>query len=264
MNSPAIDISAADIDRKTSAVATLPASVDATPMQILAMAVQRGMDTDKLDKLMQLQERWEANQARKAFEAAISAAKADIKPIMKRAEVDFVSQKGRTHYKYADFAAIAAEVDPVLAQHGLSYRHRSKQDGKRLAITCILAHRDGHFEETTLAADNDESGNKNCIQGIGSTATYLQRYTLNLALGLSAAKDDDGRAAQDAETITDEQAAKLKALILDGRADDDGKIIGNALRYMKIAALTDIPAKNFASKVKDIEAINKNRARVSK
>ncbi len=256
MNSEVIDVSAADVERKERPAAALPVSADTTPMQILAMAVQRGLDTDKLDKLMALQERWEANQARKAFEAAISAAKAKIKPIMKRAEVDFTSQKGRTHYKYADFAQIASEVDPVLAEYGLSYRHRSKQDGKRLAITCILAHRDGHFEETTLAAENDESGNKNSIQGIGSTATYLQRYTLNLALGLSTTKDDDGRAAEALPTITDEQVKNLEKLITDGGGD-----IGKALRFMKINSLEEIPAKNYEATVKDIKAVNAARAK---
>src|SRR6185295_16714658 len=116
----------------------------------------------------------------------------------------------RTNYKYEGFSDIAEHVDPILAKYGLSYRHRPKQDAKVLTITCILAHRDGHSEETSLFASNDESGNKNSIQSVGSTATYLQRYTLKLALGLAAAKDDDGRkAGSDEPTITEEQVANL-------------------------------------------------------
>lgn len=166
-----------------------------TPAQMLAIAVQQGADLQKLEKLMELQERWEANQARKSFDAAISAAKAEIKPVVKKREVDFPARNGgsRTNYKYEDLAAIADAVDPILSKYGLSYRHRAKQDGKLLTVTCILSHRDGHFEETTLFANNDESGNKNAIQSIGSAATYLQRYTLKLALGLAATKDDDAR-----------------------------------------------------------------------
>lgn len=197
MNASVIDTSPARIERAerpSSAVIPMP---DATPMQVLAMAVQKGLSPETLNQMMGLQERWEANQARKAFDAAMAEARAEIKPIVKRREVDFTSNRGRTNYKYEDLAQIAEEIDPILARHGLSYRHRSKQDGKQLAVTCIVAHRDGHSEETTLAADNDESGNKNSIQAIGSAATYLQRYTLKLALGLSAAKDDDGRGGVD-------------------------------------------------------------------
>ena len=236
----------------------------ATPMEILSQALQKGVDTETLDKLMALQERWEANQARKAFEAAIAEAKAEIKPILKSREVDFTTPKGRTHYRYEDLAQIATQVDPILAKYGLSYRHRSKQEGKRLSVTCILAHRDGHFEETTLAADNDESGNKNSIQAIGSVATYLQRYTLKLALGLSASKDDDAMGSQEVETITEEQATELKNLILNGRTDEDGKILGNALRYMKVEDLTEIPAKSFDAIKKQIESVNSARARAAK
>ena len=171
----------------------LPAT-SVTPMQLVERAMAAG-NLELVEKFMALQERWEANQARKAFDAAIASAKAEIKPILKKQEVDFTSSRGRTNYDHEGLADIAEHVDPILAKNGLSYRHRPKQDGKILTITCIIAHRDGHSEETTLFGPYDESGNKNSIQSIGSTATYLQRYTLKLALGLAAAKDDDGRGA---------------------------------------------------------------------
>lgn len=180
----------------------LPA-LNVTPMQLVERAMAAG-NLELVEKFMALQERWEANQARKAFVAAISAAKAEIKPILKKQEVDFTSTRGRTNYEHEGLADIAEHVDPILAKNGLSYRYRPKQDAKILTITCIVEHRDGHAEETTLFGANDESGNKNAIQSVGSTATYLQRYTLKLALGLAAAKDDDGRASSAAPESTPE------------------------------------------------------------
>lgn len=215
-----IDTSMLRRERPVHALA-LPA--DVTPPQLLAVAVQRGADLEYVSKLMDLAERWEKNQARKAFEIAISAAKAEIKPILKNREVDFTTQKGRTNYKYEDFAQIALEVDPILAKYGLSYRHRPLQNGKTLTVTCIVSHRDGHQEESSLSADNDESGNKNSIQGVGSTATYLQRYTLKLALGLAASKDDDGRGiapkneAPEPPQGYDAWSADLGAVVDEGR-----------------------------------------------
>lgn len=220
----------------------LPAT-QITPMHMLQIAVQQGADLQKLEKLMELQERWEANQARKAFDAAISAAKAEIKPIVKNREVDFPARNGgsRTNYKYEDLAAIADAVDPILSKHGLSYRHRSKQEGKILTVTCILSHRDGHFEETTLFAGNDESGNKNGIQGIGSTATYLQRYTLKLALGLSTAKDDDGKAGGETEeTLSEQEIGDLNALISEVGADKQ-----RFLKHLGVESLEVIYRKKF-------------------
>lgn len=228
----------------------VPEQVAVTPMQLLQVAMSQGADLERLEKLMQLQERWEANQARKAFDAAMSAAKAEIKPIVKNREVDFTSQKGRTNYDYEDFAAIANAVDPILAKHGLSYRHRSKQDGKSLTITCRLTHRDGHFEEVDLSAFYDESGNKNGIQGIGSTATYLQRYTLKIALGLAATrKDDDGRRAGDQEQcITEQQLADLEAMISEVGANKAA-----FLKMCKVDSLEEMPARKYEEAVRRLE-----------
>lgn len=224
-----------------------------TPMQMLQIAVERGADMAQLEKLMDLQERWEKNQARKSFDAAISAAKAKIKPIAKKREVDFTSQKGRTNYVYEDLALIASEIDPILSEFGLSYRYRSKQEGARLSVTCVISHRDGYSEETTLTASNDESGNKNSIQAIGSAATYLQRYTLKLALGLSASKDDDGQGTF-VERITEKQAADLKALAEEVRAN-----IPLFLKYMKIKALDELPAKRYVEAVRELEKKRKQQ-----
>lgn len=165
---------------------------EVTPMQMLQYAMSQNADLDRLQKFMDLHLQWEKNQARKAFDRAISLAKAEIKPILKNRAVDFKTDKGRTNYQYEDLAQVAVQVDPILAKYGLSYRHRPRQEGNILHITCILSHCDGHSEESTLSAGNDTTGNKNAIQSVGSAATYLQRYTLKLALGLAAARDDDG------------------------------------------------------------------------
>lgn len=235
----------------------LVAPEQVTPAAMISLALQSGVDLQRLDKLMELQERWEANQARKAFEAAMAAAKAEIRPVVKNRTVDFTSQKGRTNYDYEDFAAVADAVDSILARHGLNYRHRPRQDGKSLTIICKMAHRDGHFEETELTAFNDESGNKNGIQSLGSTATYLQRYTVKLALGLAATKDDDGRKASSGGTddpaISEEQVANLAALMTEVGANRT-----NFLKVCKVDALEDLPASKYQEAVRRLEEKRKS------
>lgn len=221
--SSVIEVTGSPIERRDRPVQSLQAPVDMTPPALLSLAVQRGADLQYVEKLMDLAERWEARQAAKAFEAAMSGAKAEIKPILKNQEVDFTSARGRTNYMYEDLAQIATQIDPIMAKYGLNYRHRSKQNGKSLTIICKVSHRDGHFEETELTADNDESGNKNSIQGVGSTATFLQRYTLKIALGLSASKDTDGRRTEQQNQTPeppagyDKWAADLAAVVDEGR-----------------------------------------------
>lgn len=226
-----------------------PTSVALTPMDMIDRALSSGAGVEVIERLMGLQERWEANQARKAFDLAIAAAKAEIPPIIKNREVDFTSQKGRTHYRHEDLAGIAKVVDPILSRHGLSYRYRSAQDGKTVLVTCIISHRDGYSEETTLSAPLDESGNKNPHQGVGSAATYLQRYTLKLALGLAATEDDDGRATKPVETVNEEQFHKLRELL-----EQTGTPESALLGYYRVGTLDLFPAEKFNGAVKFLEA----------
>lgn len=200
------------------------------------------VDIEKFERLMTMKERVMAKEAMRAFNAAVSTAKSEIGPIVKNKTVDFTSQKGRTHYKHEDFAEVARTVDPVLGKVGLSYRFRSSQEGQRVSVTCILFHADGHSEETMLSTSEDHTGNKNAIQAIGSTTTYLQRYTLKLALGLASSEDDDGKASKaQAETISEDEEMALREY-----AESVGTNIPAFCQYFKVAKLADLPKSELA------------------
>lgn len=216
-----------------------------TPMDMLDRAVSSGASVETLTQLMVLNERWEANQARKAFDEAMAAAKADMPSIVKSRKVDFTTAKGRTNYQYEDLASIMKQIGPVLSANGLSVRYRtSAEPNQPISVTCIISHRLGHSEENTLMASRDDSGNKNSIQAIGSTVTYLQRYTLKAALGLAASADDDGgrseEKADDAKAITEAQASVVRELIEKGQVD-----IAKFCDLWKVEAITDIPMAKF-------------------
>lgn len=216
-----------------------------TPMDMVGRAVASGASIEVVEKLMALHERWEANQGRKAFDEAMAAAKAEIPVILKSREVDFTSTKGRTHYRYEDLAEIAKTINPILSKHGLSYRFRTTSPANEpVSVTCIVSHRLGYSEENTLSAGRDESGNKNSIQAIGSTLTYLQRMTLKAALGLAASADDDGASAANAMTISDEQLKKLQTL-----ASEVGGDVAKLCGHFKIESLPDLPIARFAEAV---------------
>lgn len=219
----------AQIEPKT-AEAQLPAVL--TPMQLIERALSNNADMALIDKFMEMQERWDTRNARKAFDEAIAAAKAEIKPIHRNAT-------GHNSKKYADFAAIAEAIDPILSKHGLHYRFRTMQN-ERISVTCILSHKAGHSEETTLSGPADQTGNKNAIQAIGSTQTYLQRYTLVSMLGLAASNDDDGKAAGAGECVNLEQVEELVAL-----ADEVGADKEAFCRYFKVDGFADIKIRDF-------------------
>lgn len=224
---------------------TLPAVL--TPMAMIDRAIKSGAAVETLERLMALQERWEASEAKRDFDEAISTAKSEIKPIIKNRQVGYDSKRTneRTDYQYEDLAAVADAVDPILTKHGLSYRYQSKQDGMMLSVTCIISHRRGHREETTLQAGNDSSGSKNAVQAIGSTATYLQRYTLKLALGLAAARDTDGSVPGDEPKLIDaEQFTHLQGLIEETKSDE-----AKLLAYLKADDLHTLTQKQYQTAV---------------
>lgn len=233
-----IDVQRTDIAITSAEVPELRSAAAVTPMEMIDNALSSGASVETLTQLMNLQERWEANQARKAFDSAIAQAKAEIPPIIRNAT-------GHNNKRYADFSAIASVVDPILSKYGLSYRFKTSQTDK-INVTCILSHKEGHAEETTLSGGADTSGSKNAIQAIGSTLTYLQRYSLTAALGLAASNDDDGKASGqvNVEFITEDQVIELRDLIDSVGADEK-----RFLAIGKVNRLEDILAADYDAAV---------------
>lgn len=238
------DSKIAETELRPGALVAKPAI---TPMQMLQIAVEQGADLDKLTKLMDLQERWEASQARKAFVAALTAFKADPPKIIKDKHVSYQTQKGITEYDHATLDQVCEIVGKALAEHGLSHTWEVKQnDNAAVEVTCVLTHAQGHSERVTLRGMPDDSGGKNPIQGIGSTVTYLQRYSLLAATGLAAAEDTDGR--DEVEKISAEQKAQLIDLMKDVEADT-----GKFLKYLGVETLDELPTTLFDSAVAALE-----------
>lgn len=197
-------------------------------------------------ELMTMRREEQARLAEREFNAAMAAAKAEFEPVVKKHLVQYGEGTKRTSYKHEDLADIAEIVDPALANHGLYCRFRGSSNvNEPISVTCIVAHRSGHSEETTLMAGADNSGGKNSIQAVGSTVTYLQRYTQRLALGIATRRaDDDGKAAGMVgnERITEQQAAELKALIVSKNAN-----IGVFYKLFDIEEIESMPAAKFST-----------------
>lgn len=243
---------------ETSAIERTGVAVSATPMQMLQVAIERGDDMDKLRQLMDLQDRWEAAQARKAYVAAVADFKSEPSTILKSKKV---SIPGGAKFAHATLADVCDGVVANLSKYGLSHSFDLKQlDNGWIEVTCVIEHKAGHSERTSLRAPPDDSGKKNSIQQIASTVTYLERYTLVAALGLSAKDvDDDGQGSGDGKplelTISEQQVMDLLALITEHKGD-----LNKFLRYLKLDALDRITAKNYAWVVGEVKRLAVVRA----
>ena len=176
---------------------SLPAMAE-PHMRLIEMAVSSGADISKLEKLMDLQERYEANKALKAFNIAMSIFQSILPVIEKLGVVDYTPiNKGRTYYRYAKLEDIAAAIRGPLKETGLSYRFDQKQVNGTITVSCIITHKDGHYERNELSCGVDTSGGKDAIKGTASTISYLRRYTLTGGLGIVVGGDDDDDGSAD-------------------------------------------------------------------
>ncbi|QCQ65305.1 putative essential recombination function protein [Vibrio phage 66E30.1] len=166
-------------------------------MRLIEIAVNNGADITQLEKLMDLQERYEANQAKKEFNAAMSKFQAMLPVIEKLGIVDYTTSKGRTFYQYAKIEDIAKAIQPALKETGLSYRFTQSQDNGIITVRCIVTHQSGHSEYSELVSSPDISGGKDQLKSIASAISYLRRYTLTGILGIVVGgEDDDGDSVQ--------------------------------------------------------------------
>lgn len=191
------------------------AIVRPTAISVLELAVRQGANVDTLTKLLELQERFEANEARKAFDVAFAAFQAEAPELKKTRDVSF--DKGKTTaYKYAPLDEITEKVRPILAKHGLSYKWQQAQGAGTIAVTCVLKHTQGHYDTNTLEGPPDSSGSKNATQAVCSGTSYLRRYTLLGVLGMATSDEDiDG--------VTMQEAADFLTVISESRTIDELK-----------------------------------------
>ena len=203
---------------------------------LIQVAVQQGADLAKLERLMDLKERFEANEARKAYHQAMSE--------FKKVPITIAKDKVNAQYKskYAGIGNIVGTINAAMAPFGLNARWSFAQEEK-ITVTCVLSHTFGHSESVSLSGVPDTSGSKNLMQQIKSTITYLESATFQAVTGIVASDDDDdgnGCAPRQA-TITEAQALDLETMIKDTQTDKAA-----FLRFFKIAALADMPTAKYA------------------
>jgi hypothetical protein len=232
---------------RESAMAIAPS---ANPFLRMAEAALTTGKVEQLDKLLDLQERWESGEARKEYVAAMAAFKAEPMEILKRKLVEFKTRDGDvTSYRHAELADVTDAVVPAMGKHGLSHRWDVKQDGGNITVSCIVTHARGHSESISMTAQPDTSGKKNAIQQVASAVTYLQRYTLLAMTGMATkGMDDDAQAFGQPETefITEEQEIVLRDL-MDAYVNNKPKFLSwvSQAAGFDVTKLCEIPATAF-------------------
>jgi hypothetical protein len=229
---------------KKQEVQVLPEHQPVTPLDMLNLAISKGASMEQLEKLMDLKERWDSNEAKKAYVVAMSNFKANPPVIVK----DMLNKQYSS--KYSSLGNFVNTVNPELSRHGLSAKWELDQS-QGIKVTCVMTHVQGHAESVSMVAPADTSGQKNPIQQIKSTVTYLELATFQAITGLvssDATLDDDGNGAG-TQYISESQVADLNALIDEVEANRAG-----FLEFWGIELMSGLPATSYKQAVRMLEA----------
>jgi len=150
---------------------------------VLAMAVDRDLDIEKLRALIAMRAEEEARQARLEYARKFAEMQSEFTAVQR-------SKQGYD-YKYAPIEVLQKAYGPVIAKHGFSYRWREESldgGGKRVVMT-ISGH--GHSEETSFDIPRLEGTKQmNPVQTAGAMSTYGRRYTFIAGFGVIIDDED--------------------------------------------------------------------------
>lgn len=174
-------------------------------LNMLEMAMTNSeVDLEKMEKIMGMVERHEDKIAFKAYNRDMALMQGEIP------EIEFNSVikdgQGKVRSRYTSYDGIMKIIKPILSKFGFSASFNPKAENNLLTVDCMISHKEGHIEKSSLSLPFDTSGSKNSVQSIGSSISYAKRYALCLKLNIATGgEDNDGNEVE-------EQPRSLKVL----------------------------------------------------
>lgn len=144
-----------------------------------------------MERLLALQERFLANQAKARFTEDLAKCQAELPVIPKRGRIRLPGGD----VPFAKWEDINERIKPILSKHGFSLNFRIPPPDpatQMLVVYAILKHKDGHQEESCSAPlPADISGKKSPIHAAVSATTYAKRNAASVLLNITTVGEDD-------------------------------------------------------------------------
>lgn len=183
-------------------------------LEVIARAARDpSVDIDKMERLIAMQERVHARDAEMAFNRAMNAAQAEMRPIAANAS------NPQTKSRYATFDKLDRVLRPIYTEHGfsMSFDEGEAPRDDYVRVLCYLAHVDGHTRTYHRDMPADGKGAKGGdvmtkTHAAGAAGSYGARYLLkgiwNIAVG-----EDDGDGNEPRSAVPPAEFAKITQLI---------------------------------------------------
>jgi len=216
-----------------------------TPLSILHEAMERGVSPDHLERLLDLQERWEKNRAAEAFATAITGFQAECPTVFKSRQAGKEGDKMR--YKFASFDDVMQQAAPLLSKWKIAVSFRTEQAQAALKVICrvrVGIHYEDHEFTTPIPAMS-----VNDTQKFGAALSYAKRYCFCAALNI-VTTDRDTDAAGLMEMIGGDEIAVINGLLeKHGRELDAFLAWASKAAGFEIESLDKLPKAIYAKAV---------------
>jgi hypothetical protein len=164
------------------------------PLQILALAVERGAGIETIERLVALHQKMEEREAKASFDEAMNAAQKEMEPIRTNAD------NPQTRSRYATYQALDKVVRPIYTRHGfsLSFNTEDLPTPDVVKIVCYVAR--GKYErryQIVMPADGKGAKGGDVMtktHATGAAHTYGRRYLLCDIFNIVVGDDKDGNA----------------------------------------------------------------------
>jgi hypothetical protein len=149
------------------------------------------VDVDKLERLIALHERALERKAKDDFNAAMSAAQTDMRPVATDAGNTL------TGSRYASYTALDRALRPIYTTHGfgLSFDTGDTTIDGIVRVLCYVTHRAGYARTYHVDMPNDGKGAKGGdvmtkTHATGAAMSYGMRYLLKMIFNVAVGEDD--------------------------------------------------------------------------
>jgi len=247
----------------STAVAVHKPTPPAAPRNFLEVVATAVMDprcdVEKMKALLDMQERIEERESKKAFTVAFNALQAELPVINRDGKIDHSSDGGDTtrsgkkalKTSYATYPNLNRVVGPLLKKHGFTFSSAMGPEASgAMVVASTLEHIGGHSRTTHFRITADATGGKNNQQGWGSSQQYGMRYNMIALLNIvtEAKHDADNDGFPVGENIS---AAQLKVLV--DLKDKSGANVTKFCEVMEVESMAAIPASRFAEAKAQLE-----------
>ena len=229
------------------------------------MATDPSVDPQKMQAILDVQERMMDKQAEQAFNAAMLRIDQELPRLVRNTPVQYAVDKNKpqgekyTAFKYIKYEEVDEALRPLMKREGLRISFTSAPrtgDGGGALVTATLTHQLGHKIEASMSVALDNSGGKSNLQGMGSSIAYSRRVLTCMLFNIvTVGEDNEGdkepvyienekavaldkrlRALADAETYRPKFLAYMKVESVDKILIDDELKAVNALDAKEKAA----------------------------